>query len=62
MPRGTFCDIYDSKVWQEFLNLSGSPFLTNTGNLCLMLNIDWFNPYEETHYSVGASGTKFTSL
>lgn len=24
------------------------------GNLCLSLNIDWFNPYKETPYSVGA--------
>lgn len=24
------------------------------GNLCLMLNIDWFNPYDDTEYSVGA--------
>jgi len=28
--------------------------LDSPGNLCLMLNIDWFNPFDETQYSVGA--------
>ena len=28
--------------------------MASPGNLSLMLNIDWFNPFEETQYSVGA--------
>ena len=53
MPKGTFCDIHNGMVWQDFSDLNGSPFLVTTGNLCLMLNIDWFNPYQDTQYSVG---------
>ena len=29
------------------------PFLSQPNNLCLALNIDCFNPYKETQYSVG---------
>ena len=34
--------------------IDGRPFLSLPGNLALMLNIDWFNPFTETEYSVGA--------
>lgn len=34
--------------------INEQPFLVCPGNLCLMLNIDWFNPYDGTEYSVGA--------
>ena len=30
------------------------PFLSVPNNLCLALNVDWFNPYKEMNYSVGA--------
>lgn len=56
IPSGIYCDIYDGKVWQDFQHVNGIPFLADAGslNLCLTLNVDWFNPYEETQYSVGA--------
>ena len=54
MPKGTFCDIHSRMVWQEFFDFNGSPFLVNRSNLCLMLNIDWFYPYQETENYVGA--------
>lgn len=31
----------------------GVPFLAATGNLLFMLNIDWFQPFERTQYSIG---------
>ena len=34
--------------------MSQRPFLQLPGNLCFALNIDWFNPYDETPYSAGA--------
>ncbi len=54
IPDGIFTDIYDGHVWKDLQTIKDSPFLAIPGNLCLMLNIDWFNPYEQTIYSVGA--------
>ena len=34
--------------------MSGRPFLELPGNLCFSLNVDWFNPYDDTPYSAGA--------
>lgn len=46
---GYFEDIYDGKVWQEM-----SAYLEQPGiNLSLTLNIDWYQPFENTTYSVG---------
>jgi len=47
-------DVYDGKLWKELFVINGMPFLSAPNNLCLALNVDWFNPYEETNYSVGA--------
>ena len=47
-------DIYDGKVWKDIFIIDGRPFLSIPNNLYLGLNIDWFNPFEETPYSVGA--------
>ena len=53
LPPDTFVDIYEGCVWKECNSISGHPFLSQPNNLCLMLNIDWFNPYDETPYSAG---------
>lgn len=34
--------------------IDGRPFLAVPNNVCLAINIDWFNPYDDTAYSVGA--------
>ena len=47
-------DIYDCRVWKELHSIEGEPFLSLPNNLCLALNVDWFNPYKQTPYSVGA--------
>lgn len=54
IPDGVHADIYDGNVWKEFQYINGRPFLASPANLCLMLNTDWFNPFDETQYSVGA--------
>lgn len=51
---GTLIDIYDGRVWNEFLNPQGRQFLSLPYNLALTLNIDWFQPFKHTTYSVGA--------
>ncbi len=45
MAPGTLTDVYDGRVWNEFLNPQGRPF---PYNLALNLNIDWFQPFKHT--------------
>ena len=53
-PVNTLGDIYDGQVWKDFKTIHGRPYLSIPYNLCFGLNIDWFNPYKQTQYSVGA--------
>ena len=48
VPSGCLADVYDGRVWKEFGDFFGQPH-----NLGLMLNCDWFQPYDFTEYSVG---------
>ena len=54
--NSTFDDVYDGKIWKEFQVVGGKDFLasTETLSLGLMINVDWFQPYKHTTYSVGA--------
>ena len=47
-------DIYSGKVWKDFLDYQGKPFLNNDCTIALTFNCDWFQPYDHTPYSVGA--------
>lgn len=51
---GEYSDVYDGKIWQEFLVYEGTPFLSLPGNFAFQLNVDWFNPFEHTKHSEGA--------
>ena len=53
VPSGYLTDIYDGCIWNEWTSHDGKPFLSVPGNLLLMLNIDWFQPFTHTQYSVG---------
>ena len=46
-------DVYGGKLWQEFMVVSGIPFLASKYNLAFMLNVDWFQPFKHRTYSVG---------
>ena len=46
-------DVYDAKIWKDFLQVSGHPFLSAPHCFGLMLNIDWFQPFKHRIYSVG---------
>ena len=46
--------MYDGRMWHEFITCDGKPFLSEAGNLGLMLNFDFFQPYEHLQYSLGA--------
>lgn len=51
---GSLADVYDGKVWKEFLCWNGVQFLSEPYNLALTLNFDFFQPYKHIQYSVGA--------
>ena len=53
IPDGLLCDIYDGVIWKSFINYKGRPFFSEPHHLGLMLNCDWFQPYNQTQYSVG---------
>lgn len=46
-------DVYDGQIWKDFLNVNGCPFLSQANNLALSLNVDWFQPFRHTQYSIG---------
>lgn len=52
-PSDVSGDIYDGRVCSDVMQINGRKFTALPNNLCLGMT-DWFNPYEETLYSVGA--------
>ena len=48
-----YCDVYDGRVWRDFLTYDGQPFLSVPFNFAFQLNIDWFQPFEHTQHSEG---------
>ena len=53
IPSNALHDIYDGRVWKEFMHVNNTPFLAAPNKIGLMLNVDWFNPYKHSPYSVG---------
>lgn len=53
-PSDLSGDINDGRVWSDVKQINGRKFTALPNNLCLGMNNDRFNPYEETLYSVGA--------
>ena len=47
-------DIYDGRIWREFLYYEGKPFLQDRFTFFLAMNVDWFKPHKHTETSVGA--------
>ena len=51
--QSLLCDIYDGQIWTEL----PETYLKSDDSilpLCLALNVDWFQPFKHTQYSVGA--------
>ena len=46
-------DIFDGKLWNDFMFIDGRPFLATPNNLCFSINVDWFRVYEHSQYSAG---------
>ena len=53
VAEDTLADIYDASVWKDFLYYEGKPFLAEPFSFALLINIDWFQPYQHLTYSVG---------
>ena len=47
-------DVYDGRVWKQFLTPNNIPFLSLPYNFALCLNVDWFQPFKHSNYSCGA--------
>jgi len=50
VPPGFLCDVYEGAVWKELL---AEGYLQSSYNLCLTINVDWFQPFVHTrklHY------------
>ncbi|KAG2224434.1 hypothetical protein INT45_002973 [Circinella minor] len=50
----SFFDVFDGDMWREFPGNDGAPFVDEHCSLLLTLNIDWFGPFLNSTYSVGA--------
>ena len=46
-------DVFEGRVGNEFLDSDGDPYFSTAGNLGVMLNVDWFQPYKHTNHSCG---------
>lgn len=53
VPNDILMDVYDGDVWKCF-NGEKYDFFTVERNFGVMLNVDWFQPFKHTNYSVGA--------
>ena len=47
-------DVHDGEMWRSFLRYKDEPFLSEPGNLGLILNFDFFQPFDHLTYSLGA--------
>ena len=52
--EGVYTDVYDGRVWKDFLEYQGKPFRSLPFNFGLHLNVDWFQPFKHTQHAEGA--------
>lgn len=53
MSEDIMTDVYNGDIWKDF-NGRKYQFFNEERNYAVMLNIDWFQPFKYTNYSVGA--------
>ena len=51
--QGLMSDVIHGSVWRNFKGPDGSRFTSHRRNLALMMNVDWFQPFKHSPYSVG---------
>ena len=47
--RDTYGDIYDGKIYKDFKDNTGRLYFADKRNIGVMLNLDWFHPFENTN-------------
>ena len=50
IPCNVLGDIYDGQIWKDF----SKSFLSTPCSYMLGINVDWFQPFKHTEYSMGA--------
>ena len=53
LPEDVLADVYDGAVWKQFQYVDGDPFLAMPRNYGFMLNVDWYQPFKQSPYSIG---------
>ena len=46
-------DVIHGTVWRDFKGPDGSRFMSHQRNVAFMMNVDWFQPFKHSPYSVG---------
>ena len=54
VPHGFLADVLDGRVWKEWQYVNGKAFLAVSRNYAFMFNVDWFQPFKHSLYSVSA--------
>lgn len=53
IPDGFLADIFDGRIWKEWQYVGVKPYLAAPRNYAIMRNVDWFQPFKHSVYSVG---------
>ena len=55
-------DVYDGRLWEDYMEFDGEAFLNAKNSIALMLNVDWFKPYKHREYKIGVIYLAITNL
>lgn len=59
---GILRDIQDGYVFKNFKDKDGENYFVDKRDIGVMMNLDWFNPFENSEYSLGAMYFAFLNL
>ena len=53
VPQNILADVYDGHIWKSFKDKDNDWFFRKQHTIGIILNCDWFPPFDKTPYSVG---------
>lgn len=59
---GMLTDMQDAEIYKTFLAQDGSNYFSNPYNIGFIMNVDWFQPFKNSEYSLGAIYMAITNL